>query len=89
MKIDFRKIEVKDLDGNIDTVDVSKVFGNVIFNYTTDRGEFDLSQPIYHNGEVELTEEQAKALVKYTEAFDRVVIREAVKQALLKVRDNG
>lgn len=32
MKIDFRKIEVEDLDGNIDAVDVSKVFGNVILD---------------------------------------------------------
>lgn len=89
MKIDFRKIEIEDLDGNIDAVDVSKVFGNVIFNYTGDIAEYELSKLIYHNGEVELTEEQAKSLVKYTEAFDRVIIRESVKQTLLKVRDNG
>ena len=89
MKIDFRKIEIEDLDGNIDAVDVSKVFGNVIFNYTDDIAEYELSKLIYHNGEVELTEEQAKSLVKYTEAFDRVIIRESVKQTLLKVRDNG
>ncbi len=89
MKIDFRKIEVEDLDGNIDAVDVSKVFGNVIFNYTDDIAEYELSKLIYHNGEVELTEEQAKALIRYAEAFDRVIIREAVKSALSNIKGNG
>lgn len=31
MKIDFRKIELVDLEGNKSTIDVSKTFGNAIF----------------------------------------------------------
>lgn len=89
MKIDFRKIQVKDLAGNIDTVDISKVFGNVVFNNTPDIAEYELSKQIYHDGEVDITEEQAKNLVKYAEAFDRVIIREAVKSALSNIKDNG
>ena len=31
MKIDFRAIEVEDIEGDKSTVDYSKVFGNAIF----------------------------------------------------------
>ncbi len=89
MKIDFRKIQVKDLAGNIDIVDVSKVFGNVVFNNTPDIAEYELSKQIYHDGEVDISEEQAKSLVRYTQAFEKVIIRETVKDVLLTVKDNG
>ena len=36
MKIDFRKIELVDLEGNKSTIDVSKSFGNAIFQNTGD-----------------------------------------------------
>ena len=88
MKINFNEIEVKDLEGNVGKINVSKVFGNVIFNYTTDIAEYELSKQIYHDGEVDITEKQAKSLLKYAEAFDRVITRESVKQALLAVKDN-
>jgi hypothetical protein len=44
MKIDFRKIELTDLEGNKSTVDVSKAFGNAIYQNTGDLGEFNLAQ---------------------------------------------
>lgn len=89
MKIDFRKIEVKDLVGNIDIVDVSKVFGNVVFNNTPDIEEYELSKKIYYDGEVEISEKQAISLVKYVQAFEKVMIQEAIKEVLLTVKDNG
>lgn len=82
MIIDFRKIEVTDLDGNKSTIDVSKSFANAIYQNTGDVGEFELSREIYRNGEVELTAEQANSLKKYTQLFTRVVDRLAVKEAL-------
>lgn len=89
MKIDFRKIQVKDLAGNIDIIDISKVFGNVVFNNTSDIEEYELSKKIYHDGEVDISEEQAASLVRYAQAFEKVIIREAVKEVLLTVKDNG
>lgn len=89
MKIDFRKIEVKDLAGNIDIVDVSKVFGNVVFNNTPDIEEYELSKKIYYDGEVEISEKQAISLVKYVQAFEKVMIQEAIKEVLLTIKDNG
>lgn len=47
MKIDFRKIELTDLEGNKSTIDVSKAFGNAIFQHTGDLGEFNLARTLF------------------------------------------
>jgi len=65
MKIDFRKIEVTDLEGNKSTFDVSKELGNTIYNNTTDLGEF--AQEVYKHGEVEVDSEKAEIIRKYME----------------------
>lgn len=72
MKIDFRKLVVVDLDGNPVTngeekgfFDISKNLGNQIYSKTADIGELDLAREIYHNGEVEVTEQYASALLNY------------------------
>ena len=52
MKIDFRNIEVTDLEGNKSTSDVSKELGNIIYNNTTDLGELEFAQEVYKHGEV-------------------------------------
>lgn len=82
MKIDFRKIEVTDLEGNKSTVDVSKSFGNVIYQNTGDIGELELAREIYKSGEVDLSPEQAEGLKRYTPAFERAFMRLAVNNAL-------
>ena len=82
MKIDFRKIELVDLEGNKSTIDVSKTFGNAIFQTT---GEFNLAQDIHREGEVDISPEQAESLKKYTQLFTRVIDRMAVNEALSKV----
>ena len=55
MKIDFRKIEVKDIEGNNSTVDIAKELGNAIYNNTTDLGE------------LEVDSEKAEIIRKYME----------------------
>lgn len=82
MKIDFRKIELTDLEGNRSTIDVSKAFGNAIFQHTGDLGEFNLAQDIFRKGEVDISPEQAESLKKYTQLFTRVIDRIAVSNAL-------
>ena len=66
MKIDFRKIEVTDLEGNKSTFDVSKELGNTIYN-TTDLGELEFAQEAYKHGEVEVDSEKAEIVRKYME----------------------
>lgn len=84
MKIDFRKIEVTDIEGNKSTIDVSKVLGNVIYQKTADLGELELAQNIYKNGEVELSPEQVKSVKKYTSTCFVAYVQMAVNKVLLE-----
>lgn len=65
MKIDFRKIEVEDIEGKKSTVDVSKVLGNTIYKHTTDLGELEFAQEIYKQGEVEVDAQKSEIVKKY------------------------
>lgn len=65
MKIDFRKIEITDIEGNVNIIDVSKELGNVIYRNTPDLGELDFAQDIYRNGEVEIDESRRQIIKKY------------------------
>ena len=58
MKVDFRKLEIKDLEGNVVTFDASKQLANFIYMETQDLGDLILAQDIYKNGEVELEDGQ-------------------------------
>lgn len=78
MKVDFRKIEVKDIEGNNSTLDMAKELGNTIYKKTADLGELDLARDIYKNGEVELDAEQATILIKYIREGFLAFVQEAV-----------
>lgn len=82
MKIDFRKIQVKDIEGNDSTVDIAKVLGNTIYQKTADLGELELAQQIYKNGEVELSPEQAERIKEYVKINFVAVMQVAVNEAL-------
>ena len=68
MKIDFREIQVKDIEGNNSTVDIAKMLGNTIYQKTADLGELELAQQIYKNGEVELLPEQSVRIKEYVKS---------------------
>ena len=82
MKIDFRKIEVKDIEGNNSTVDIAKMLGNAIYQKTADLGELELAQNIYKNGEVELSPEQADRIKEYVRTNFVAVVQIAMNEAL-------
>ena len=82
MKIDFRKIQVKDIEGNNSTVDIAKMLGNAIYQKTADLGELELAQQIYKNGEVEVSPEQAESIKKYGSTGFVAVVQVAVNEAL-------
>lgn len=82
MKIDFRKIQVKDIEGNIVPFDISKMLGNTIYQNTADLGELELAQNIYKNGEVELLPEQAERIKEYVKTNFVAVVQIAVNEAL-------
>ena len=64
MIIDFRKIEVTDLEGNKSTFDVRKELGNTIYNSTTDLGELEFAQEVYKQGEVGVDSEKEEIIRK-------------------------
>lgn len=82
MKIDFRKIQVKDIEGNNSTVDIAKMLGNTIYQKTADLGELELAQQIYKNGEVELSPEQTERVKEYVKTNFVAVVQIAVNEAL-------
>lgn len=85
MKIDFRTIEVTDIEGNKSTVDISKILGNVIYQKTTDLGELELAQNIYRNGEIEVSREQAECIRKYVSENFVAYVQLPVNELLSKV----
>ena len=85
MKIDFRKIEVKDIEGKENSLDISKMLGNAIYQKTSDLGELELAQNIYKNGEVELSPEQAEQIKGYVKTNFAAFVQVAVNEALSKV----
>lgn len=82
MRVDFRKIEVINIEGNNSTIDISKMLGNAIYQKTSDLGELDLAQSIYKHGEVELTSEQAESIKSYVKASFVAFVQIAVNAIL-------
>lgn len=77
-KIDFRKIETFDIEGNKSTLDVSKELGNAIYNNTGDLGELELAREIYKQGEIEVDVEKAHIIEKYVNETFLAFVKEAV-----------
>lgn len=82
MKIDFRNIQVKDIEGNNSTVDIAKMLGNAIYQKTADLGELELAQQIYKNGEVELSPEQVERIKEYVKTNFVAVVQVAINEVL-------
>lgn len=77
-KIDFRKIEVKNIEGKKSNLDLSKELGNVIYQKTADLGELELARNIYKNGEIEVNAEQAIILNRYIREGFLAFVQESV-----------
>lgn len=82
MKIDFRKIQIKGIDGKIIEKDLSKELGNTIFGKTVDIGELDLARDIYHKGEIEVDKKNAEIIKHYVEQYFLAFIKETLVPAL-------
>lgn len=75
MKIDFRTVEVKDIEGNPVAVDLSKELGNMMYLNAQDIAEADLGHDIYHQGEVDLSKEQATMVKDYIERGFKAIVK--------------
>ncbi len=85
MKIDFRELKVKDLDGNELIYDVSKSLGNFIYKVTPDLGMFQLAQKMYNEGEVDIPDElrdQFVAIVSHPQCPFVAIIKQNILESL-------
>lgn len=69
-KINFTALEVEDIEGNKQKVDIAKALGNQLYMQGQHIEECELGRAIYHStGEMELTEEQAKSVLRVVECY--------------------
>lgn len=79
MKIDFSKVQIKDIEGNAQTVDISKELGNMMYLNAQDIAVADLGHDIYHKKEVDLNKEQAQNMKAFVEqGFKAILKRELI-----------
>lgn len=80
-KVDFRKIEVENIEGGKDIADVSKELGNQMYMRGADIEECELGRDLWKNGEVELSEKHVKIVRKHIAGWF-YVLRSAVEKEL-------
>jgi hypothetical protein len=86
MKIDFSKIEIKDIEGNIQSVDISKELGNMMYYGEQDIAVADLGHEIYHKKEVELTKETAQKVKEYIEQGFKAIVKRTLMPMLDSIK---
>ena len=82
IKIDFRQIGVKNIDGQTETADVSKQLGNLMYMQGQNIEECELGRAIYHKGSVELDSKQADMVRRFIQPLS-YVLRSAIENTLL------
>ena len=80
-KIDFRKIQVENIEGIKNEADVSKQLGNLMYMQGQNIEECELGRDIYHNGVVELNSKQAEIVLRFIRPWS-YVLRSAIEETL-------
>ena len=80
-KIDFRKIQVENIEGIKNEADVSKQLGNQLYMQGRNIEECELGRDIYHNGEVELSDTQVEMVKQFIMPWS-YVLRSAIEETL-------
>ena len=81
MRVDFRSIGVKNIEGQIEAADVSKQLGNLMYMQGQNIEECELGRNIYHNGVVELNSKQAEMVLRFVKPWS-YVLRSAIEETL-------
>ena len=82
-KVDFRKIVIKDVEGNDVVADFQKQLGNQLYMQGRNIEECELGKAIYHDGEVELNQKQEDVVRRFIQPW-AFVIRSAIEETLNK-----
>ena len=79
--VDFRTIGIKNIEGQIETADVSKQLGNVMYMQGQNIEECELGRDIYHNGQVGLNQKQEDMVRRFIQPWS-YVLRTAIEETL-------
>ena len=82
-KVDFRKIEIENIKGDKEVVDLSKVLGNGLYSQGKTLEVVELARSIWKDGEVELKEEDVKILEENVpQLFPTYIVKTAIINAI-------
>lgn len=77
MKVDFKRIPVKDLEGNITETNISKELSQVIYADAREIKDLDLALDIYKHGELDINDEQLEVIKKYLSNYFKAFVQKA------------
>lgn len=82
VKVNFREIVLKDIEGNEVKADFQKQLGNQMYMQGQNIEECELGKRIYHaEGEVELKEKECDMVRRFIQGYS-FIAREAIEQAM-------
>jgi hypothetical protein len=82
-KVDFRKIEIEGINGEKESVDLSKIIGNGLYSQGKTLEVVELARSIWKDGEVELKEEDVKILEEQIpQLFPTYIVKTAILNAI-------
>ena len=85
-KVDFRKITLKNVEGEEMSVDFSKQLGNQMYMQGQNIEECELGKRMYFDGEVEMNEKGIEVVKRFVAGYP-YVSRTAVMDAIDKSRN--
>lgn len=89
IKIDFSKIMIKGIEGDDVSVDISKDLGNMMYYESRDIEVADLGYKIYHEKEVDLTEEQAEMVRPFVMEGFKALVKKVLLPILETKKQQG
>lgn len=82
-KVNFKKVPVKNIDGTVESVDISKNLGNSMYIQGRSLEVVTLATKIWEKGEVELNEEEESILrEQIPQLFPAYILRTALLAVL-------
>lgn len=80
--INFKAIEVEDIEGNKQRVDIAKALGNQLYMQGQNVEECDLGRKIYYSeSEIEITDEEARSVLRIVNGYP-YISRHVIEQLL-------
>lgn len=78
MKIDFKNIVIRDIEGNEENIDMSKELGKILYRSAISKEGLELAKNIYDNGEAELDKDAATSIKGVVSNGFLAIVQESV-----------